>query len=169
MESRLLVNSVTGEVTATLDEGDCIVRRKSREYIQNMRENRIINAHFIKVNEDEGRLILKELSTYEKVVLFTLQHYVSYDSGLICHSNGKEIGFDDVISLTGLSRRTASDALNGLIDLDVIYKGRNSRKVQYFMNPWLANKGISTNGTLKKMFGNYKIRSQGGVRWSDLP
>lgn len=168
MSDIALIDRKTGEVVADLSPGDRIVRKKSVDYLQTKQKSDIKNRHFVRMDEDEGRLIAKELTPNERAVLFQLLFYVSYESGLICYSNGKEIGFSDIVEMTGISRRTVASVLESLIAKDVLYKGRNSKKTQYYMNPWIASKGVMPNRTLKEMFGNYHIRSKGGTMWKDL-
>jgi len=167
-ENRVLISADTGEVLTNLEKGDRIVRSKSIERYKKNAESEFAKRSFIRVDIREGALILKELNPYEKSLLFTIQYYVAYESGIIQYPNGKEIGFDDICSLTGLSREKTATVLSSLIKKDLIYKGKNSRKVQYFMNPWIATKGIAPNPTLKEMFKNYKIRSKASVMWKDL-
>ena len=162
---RAIINTETGEVIGTIGTGDRIVRAESINRLKSKTSD--YTNHFIKANEEEGRLVLGELDSKEKVVLFTLQYYVSYESGLLRYSNGKDIGFSEMVDIIGMSRGTLSKVIDGLIAKDILYKGRNSHRVQYFMNPWLFSKG-EYNPTLKDMFGNYIIRSKGNVRWKDL-
>jgi hypothetical protein len=72
-----------------------------------------------------------------------------------------------LVEITGLSRGAVYDAINSLIRKDIIYKGRNSKNRQYFVNPWLFCKGNRINKVLKTMFKNYRIRVLGGVKWKD--
>ena len=167
--NKVLIDEDTGAILGTMKTGDRIVRKESIDYLKKKAwANDIRNRHYVKVYEEEGKLIAEELSAYEKAVLFQLQYYVSYESGLIRHANGREIGFTDIVEMTGLSRSTVADAIEGLVKRDILYKGKNSKKTQYFMNPWIACKGVIENPTLRDMFGNYRIRSKGNVRWKDL-
>ena len=165
---RILIDKATGEVVGDMNDGDRIIRKESINYLNRKYSSDLKGRTFVKLDDDEGRLLAKELTSYEKAVLFQLQYYVSYESGLIRYPNGREIGFAEIVEMSGLSRRTAAEAINKLIDKDIIYKGKNSKKTQYYMNPWVASKGVVSNPTLKEMFGNYKIRSMGNTRWKDL-
>lgn len=168
MNSRFLIDEESGEIVGKLAQGDRVIRAQSLEYLGRKYTSDLRKRKFVRMDEDEGRLIVKELSANERAVLFQLQYYVAYESGLICYPNGKDICFSDIIEMTGLSRRTAAQVLESLVAKDILYKGRNSRKVQYYMNPWIASKGVMPNKTLKEMFGNYRIRSRDGVMWKDL-
>ena len=166
--ARLIIDSATGEVTGEVRQGDRILRKASTESFEKKQKSDFYRRHFVRADEDEGRLILGELTVSERSVLFLLQYHVAYESGLICWPNGKEIAFSDLVDMSGMSRRTLSSVMASLIDKDIVYKGRNSRKTQYYLNPWIAAKGVSPNKTLKEMFGNYRIRSKDGVMWKDL-
>lgn len=164
MGEKILIDENTGTIIRRLGKGDRIIRKQSIEYLK----SDIKRRHFVRVDEDEGRMIVKELTPSERAVLFQLQYYVSYESGLISHSNGREIGFNDIVELTGLSRRTVALVIESLVSKDILYKGKNSKRVQYYMNPWIASKGVAPNATLKEMFKNYRIRSRGDAMWKDL-
>lgn len=165
---RVLVNPETGEVLEQLKEGDRILRKTSQDKYKRKKDSDLNGRMFIKVDTKEGYALLKELSLNERALLFVLQYYVTYESGLIQHQNGQEINFNDLIDITGMSRRTLSETLSALISKDIVYKGKNSTKVQYYLNPWVAMKGVVVNPTLKEMFKNYKIRSKGNICWKDL-
>ena len=166
---RILVDEDTGAVNGYLKKGDRILRAESIVHLSKRANSAIKDRRFIRIDEEEGRLMAKELNAYERAVLFQLQFYVSYESGLIRYPNGKEIGFNDLVEMTGLSKATVTSAVSGLVSKDILYKGKNSKRTQYYMNPWIASKGVVPNSTLRDMFGNYKIRSKGNIRWKDLP
>ena len=81
--------------------------------------------------------------------------------------NGKEINFKTLSKITGISLGKLSEVVKSLIDKDILYKCKNSKNVQYFVNPWLFCKGNRINKVLKTMFKNYKIRTY-GVKWREL-
>lgn len=111
---------------------------------------------------------MKELNTYEKALLYTIAPYVGYEDCCIRYENGKELGIEDIAVLAGMSRDKAFRTVKELIDKDIIYKGKNSKNIQYFVNPWLFSKGTRVNKVLKRMFKNYKIRTKNNIKWGDL-
>lgn len=127
-----------------------------------------ITDSFYKGNIFELRAIMKELNTYEKALLYTIAPYVGYEDCCIRYENGKELGIEDMAALAGMSRDKAFRTVKELIDKDIIYKGKNSKNIQYFVNPWLFNKGTRVNKVLKRMFKNYKIRTKNNIKWGDL-
>lgn len=80
------------------------------------------------------KLISKELDKNEKAVLLSVLPCVQYSTCLICHVNGKSIGTEDMAEITGLGRSATYDTLASLVEKDILYRGKNSREVQYFAN-----------------------------------
>ena len=72
------------------------------------------------------------------------------------------------MEISGISKGKISSVINGLVEKDILYKGKNSRNVQYFVNPWLFCKGNRINKVLKTMFKNYEIRTMDKTKWKDL-
>lgn len=182
---RALIEKGTGEILADEDEGDRIkyVKQSSLKGFEKVKENISIKRqeeidegqydkwtidNFFKGNILELKAIMKELDTYEKALLYTIAPYVGYEDCCIRHANGKELSVDDLVELSGMSRDKAFKVVKSLIDKDILYKGKNSKNVQYFVNPWLFSKGTRVNRVLKRMFKNYKIRTKNNVKWSDL-
>ena len=165
MMSKLVVDSNTGLVSTEINPGDRIVRKRTIEYLSSTEEWKM--EHFYKGNLQEIKKWLKDLTPNEKAVLFTISPYVGYDDCCLKHENGNMITFDIIVELSGLGRGTISETLNGLIDKDILYKGKNAKERQYFVNPWLFAKGNRINNVLKTMFRNYRIRVI-NKKWKDL-
>lgn len=124
--------------------------------------------HYSKVNTDELRLLLPELSKNERIVLFSLLPYVGYDDCLLKHINGKELNIEGIAKISSLSASTVEKVVKSLRHKDILYKGKNSRNVQYFINPWICSRGSKLSKVLKTMFQNYEVQSFGGIKWKDL-
>lgn len=166
--NRGIVDLDTGEVIRKIEDGEHFVCRQSIEYMHAISKKALSNRGFIRIDQKEGKQIAKELSANEKALLFTLSYYVSYQSGLIRHINGKDLCLNDIVILMGWSRPTTTETLNSLIKKDIIYKGKNGKSIQLFMNPWVASRGVAVNKTLFEMFKNYKVRSLGGKTWEEI-
>ena len=122
---------------------------------------------FYKGNVKEIQAIMKELNVYEKAFLYSIVPYIGYDDCCLKYNNGNELSFEKMIEISGISKGKLSETIKSLIDKDILYKGKNSKNTQYFVNPWLFCKGNRINKVLKTMFKNYKIRTF-GVRWKEL-
>lgn len=172
-----VVSVETGEITTEIYEGDSIRRKESREtYIRHEQERTekkpsemlVWNmSNFMKMNVAEVRLWMDDLSQAEKSFLFSIVPCVSYDD---CHLeiDGRDIGTEDLINITKLSRGLVYETIRTLTQKDILYRGKNSKNRQYFVNPWIFCKGNMINKVLKTMFKNYKIRILGGKQWEDV-
>ena len=162
---KLVVDECTGEILNELNEGDRIVRKKSLEYLANMNTWKI--EHFYKGHIGEIRSILSELNRNERAFLFSIASYVGYEDCCLKHDNGNELKFSDLIKLSGMAKSLTSEVVNSLIKKDILYKGKNSKNIQYFINPWIFCKGQRINNVLKTMFKNYRVRVV-NKKWKDI-
>ena len=122
---------------------------------------------FVMVNDKEINLLVPDLTGNECKLLLSLLKYVNYQDSLLRAKNGKDLNIEKIALVSGFSLRTTTDLIKSLIGKDVMYKGKNSKNVQYFLNPWLIYKGNTISKVLKSMFKNYYIRSL-GVKWGEL-
>ena len=123
---------------------------------------------FYKGNIDELRKNMSNLDVYEKAFLFSIVPYIGYEDCCLKYDNGSELKFESLLEITGISRAKLQSVVNSLIEKDIIYKGKNSNAIQYFVNPWLFCKGNRINKVLRTMFKNYKIQVFDGTKWKDL-
>lgn len=161
-----VINTETGEIKHELQPGDRILKAQSIEKLKSIEEFKVDN--FSKLNNDELQLILPELSKEEKAMLLTLFGYVRYETGLIQYKNGRDIAYKDIMKLCSLSESAVFRIIDSLVAKDLLYRGKNSKNVQFFLNPWLISKGNVISKVLKDMFKNYKIRSKDNVMWKNL-
>ena len=173
-----VVDPNTNETVNHINKGDKIVRKTSIDAFKELKriegKDTCVSwnmKEFYKANIEEMQLISKELSQSEKAFLFSITPYVSFDDNLLQIGKGKksiDIGTEDLINITGMSRSTLYSTVESLASKDIIYRGKNSRNKQYFVNPWLFCKGNRINKVLKTMFKNYKIRCKDNTLWKDL-
>jgi hypothetical protein len=171
-----VVDIETGEITTDIYEGDSIHRRKSKEAYARLgdKEDKPVEtliwnmSNFMKMNIMEMRLWMDDLNQAEKAFLFSVVPCVSYDDCHLQTIEGKDVGTEDLVRITKLSRSLVYETIETLVEKDIIYKGKNSKNRQYFVNPWIFCKGNRINKVLKTMFKNYKIRVLGGKAWKDV-
>ena len=154
-----------GEIIDYINPGDRVVRKNSINYLQDTEEWKI--EHFYKGHIGEIRKVMKDLSIYEKAFLLSVATYIGYEDCCLKHDNGNELTFDGLVDISGMSRSKLLEVINSLIKKDILYRGKNSEGIQYFINPWLFCKGNRINKVLKAMFENYRIRVLGGVQWKN--
>lgn len=171
-----VIDTKTGEIVNGLYPGDKIVRAKSKKsykkYTATKKETPEYEKwdldNFYRANISELSLLMKELSQTEKAFLFSISPYVSFEDSHLQYGNGVDIGTEELVKITGMSRATVYRTVEDLVAKDVLYKGKNSRSRQYFVNPWLFSKGNRINKVLKTMFKNYKIRMLDNTKWKNL-
>ena len=145
-----------GEFVGELRDGDRILRKESVEKLEGQEPWSF--RSFAVMNTDEMQKVVAELDRNEKAVFCVLIPYVQYATCLLAYSNGRCITSGDMAELTGFSRHTAEAALCGLVKKNILCKVRNSKEVQWYINPYLVCKGRVINKTLKTMFRNYVRR-----------
>lgn len=170
-----VINCETGEITTGIYEGDSILRKESKDAYNRINssvkvsETLIWNmSNFMKMNTLEVRLWMDDLSQPEKAFLFSIVPYVSYDDCHLQNHKGEDVGTEDLVNITKMSRGLLYETIRSLIKKDILYRGKNSKNRQYFVNPWLFCKGNRINRVLKTMFKNYRIRIHGGKQWKDI-
>ena len=164
--NRLVVAEETGEILNRLSDGDRILKHKSIEYLSDFQTWKI--EHYYKGNIDEVRKHLNSLSINERAFLFTVVTYIGYKDCCIQYDNGKTMDFEELIALTKMQKSLLYSTIESLRKKDIIYKGKNSKGTQYFMNPWLFSKGNQINRVLKTMFQNYHIKVLNDTQWKDV-
>ena len=155
-----------GQVVSEFNTGDRIVRKASIEHLKDTQVWDV--GKFYKGNINEVRKQLESLSVYEKAFLFCIVSYIGYEDCCIKYDNGNCIGFDDLVVLNKMGRTKTANTINELRKKDIIYKGNNSKGIQYFVNPWLFCKGTRINVVLKTMFKNYRVKVMNGLKWGDI-
>lgn len=167
-KGRIIIDEETGEITDRLRPGDRnkVTRRESIEYLNQFQEWKI--EQFYKGHIDEIRSLIKDLSINEKAFLFSVALYVGYEDCCLKYPNGQDLTTDDLVNITGLCRSVLFATIKDLIKKDVLYRGKNSKNRQYFVNPWIFCKGNRINKVLKTMFKNYRVRVHGGTAWKNL-
>jgi hypothetical protein len=162
----IVLHPETGEILNELYEGDRTVRKQSIDYLKNVQEWKI--EHYFKGHENEIKKWMKDLNMSEKALLFSIVPYISFNDCHLQYENGIDIGTEDLVKLSGMARGTVYETIHSLIKKDILYKGKNSKGRQYFINPWLFCKGNRINTVLQTMFKNYRIRVLDNKKWKDV-
>lgn len=126
------------------------------------------SSKFFKGNIEELELIMKELDVYEKAFILSIAPYIGYDDCCLKDKNNRKMKFDKLVEVSGMSRGKLSYVINSLIAKQIIHKSKNCGNVEYVVNPWLIYKGTKIDRGLKRIFGDYQIKSKDNVKWKDL-
>ncbi len=152
----LVVSPETGEVTNEIYEGDRIIRKKTTDFLVETIEIGK-NEKFTKIFDNTLLALSDENMTGKQwKILILFINYFKYDSGLIAFDNGNPVGAEDVIELTGMSRKTVFDAINKLCEKKIISKTKVGFDIKYYGNPFIFCKGRRINKTLHTMFSKSK-------------
>jgi hypothetical protein len=158
----------TGEKTGEMYAGDRVVRKKSIEYLQSTVEI-LPSETYVKLYLKPLSILAESLTGPESLMVYFLIGYLSYDSGILMHSNGKILTRSFIADAMGQSERQVDRTLDKLREKQVLKKVLGAkREVSIIMNPWLFMRGKRINKTLYEMFRNsdwakvYDIKTGGG-------
>jgi len=171
----MVVDAETGEILMVASEGDQIRvypqkkhNQKEADAILSLKEMGITYEQYFRINVLEFALTASTMTPNEIGFLMSLLPYMSYVTCCLSYSNGNDLTADDMAEITGVTWKTVLGYLESLRKKDVIYRGKHSKGYQYFVNPWLFSKGSKFNSTLKTMFRNYRVKTRGNKKWSEL-
>ena len=149
-----LVVRETGEVTGSLNEGDRIIRKKSEEYLKSTIEI-LPEAAYIKTYIKPLSQLAEVSSGPEMLLIYYLLQYLSFESGIVSHSNGRIITRSYIAQELQQSERQVDRTLDKLKEREVLKKVMGARReVTIILNPWLFMRGKRINRTLYEMFKN---------------
>lgn len=166
-KERLIVDPESGSVVGTLGEGDRVIHR--REALSSVSDTIDWKMEeFLKGGTRELASWMNDLNKNERCFLFSVMPYVGYTDCCLKKKNGDCLGSEELVQITGLRRATLYETIDSLIKKDILYRGKNSRERQYFVNPWFFVRGSRVNKVLQTMFKNYRIRVLGGLPFKDF-
>lgn len=144
----------TGEVINTLNEGDRILRKKSADYLDSSIEI-LPDAAYVKTFLKPMSQLSESLSGPESFMVYYLLQYLSYDSGILLHSNGQIVTRSYIAEELGQSERQVDRTIDKLREKQVLKKVLGAkREVSIIMNPYLFMRGKKINKTLYELFKN---------------
>jgi hypothetical protein len=151
--NRAVINLETGEVVHEMQPGDRILRKQSVDYLRST----------VEINKDEPYAkafikpmftLARSLSGPELQMVYFLLPYISYESGILMHSNGRQLTRECISETTGLGLKTVDRILKTLFEKKVIGKHNSGREIHLTVNPWLFMRGKRINKTLYEFFKN---------------
>lgn len=149
----IVTDPETGEVITHINENDRILRDKSEEYLRRTVE--IMNGEtYVKAWDKTMFALAKALSSTELQMVWYLSRYVSYETGLLTHRNGRPLTRKHISDETGLSVKTVDRLMLGLKEKQVIGRHTTGRSTVFTVNPWVFTRGKRINKTLYEFFKN---------------
>lgn len=154
LRQAVICDGETGEKVGTINPGDKIVRAKTQEYLNDTVEI-LPNAAYIKTYMRPVSMLAESLTGPETFMVYYLLQYLSYESGILMHENGRMLTRSHVADEMGQSERQIDRTLDGLREKEVLKKVLGAgRQVCFIVNPWLFMRGKRINRTLHDMFKN---------------
>ena len=176
-----IVNPETGEVIDTLEQGDRVIRKKSLDAYDGIRKKRMellekkeqMNVRYkgySTSNTDEMAALMdgRKISLEEMGMLKSMEPFIGRYSCAVLNKEGEPATLDDIAKQAGCSRQRAHTILKLMVKHMYLNRTQTGRYVTYFVNPLLVLRGTTINATLLKMFGKYKVQSQGGKTWEEI-
>jgi hypothetical protein len=168
----IVLDPVTLEHIDTIIVGDRIVRAaetaKKKNAGREVSYKECLFQKFKKTNIEECRMLVQELSSSEKSLLFALIQYVGYEDAIIQHVNGLPMVHRHMAEVSGMSLRTVDDAVRSLVSKMLLAKDTVGGKKCYRLNPWVASSGSRFDKQLIGLFADYPVRSREMKLWKDI-
>jgi len=154
----ILIDKETGEIINSLDTGDRIVKKKSKEYLEDTVEWGK-GLSFVKLFDNYFPRVALQLSGGAVALMSILATYIKYGSSLLCNKrNDYPLNNHDIEEITGLSNKTVSKLMSELVDNKVLARVHTGKSWKYFANPYIYCRGSRINKTLEDMFRDYPDR-----------
>ena len=143
------------KVIGYINENDKIIRGSSIEYLsQTIELNK--KESFVKLYTRPLFELSKSLTGVESQFINYLIRYISYNTGILTHDNGKPLTRKYMAEQTGSNIKSIDKILNSLIKKQILGKHRTGRSVSFTVNPFIFMKGNRVNETLVKLFEHTK-------------
>lgn len=162
---KYVVDAETGDIEDGMFEGDRIMRKKQREYLEKNRDElekdkirdfgqdkrfSMLSSYSAKQLADE------KLTGAEYRVLLIMISNTNYKSGLVTLANNHPMTVDWVTKTLNITKKTTEKCFRVLADKGIIHHGTSSKKTKTFFNPYIQYKGRWINKTLYDMFKDSK-------------
>lgn len=163
----------SGEIFREYDPKAVMVVKKKEEGEETGTEKKEgirMGTAFIKNNHIELREVLKELDLYEKAVLNSMMNYIEYRTNCVVINGEKAPTIETIAEISGIGRTKTVTVLKSLERKHLLSRAHvgEGKRLQYYINPWIATRGEWVNATLKSMFAEYPVRTKGMRKWKDL-
>ena len=111
---------LNGEIVGSINQGDHIIRKSSVVKLEDTQKWTM--KHFYKGNIDEIRKQMNNLDVYEKALIYSIATYIGYEDCCLKYDNGRQMDFDGIVEVSGISRGKVSSTINSLVSKDMLGK-----------------------------------------------
>lgn len=154
--SKILIDSETGQVLTTLNDGDRIVRASSSESIAAF-ETIPQGESFTKLYQQiVPTLVNCDLSAAELMLFMHLAVNLRYKSNVAKYSNGRLITRENLQSDLKMSEPTVKRSIRKLIYFGLIVEAKTIEGNVFIVNPYIVMVGDKINKTVFELFRKSK-------------
>lgn len=145
--------------------GDKILRYNSMKFLKEQEEKRARSIDkkmskrlFAKVFINASDILGDEnLSSGEYSVLMKMFRYISYDSCVLRHENGKDLGLSGIKKIcNNMSERTVENSIKKLLERGILAVCKKGRINIYLVNPYIFFRGKVPDEATEQVFKETK-------------
>ena len=152
MSDRLIIEH--GEIVGEINDGDRILRGASIKHLVKQSElvEFLPNTNYVKIYTDPLKELKRSLTGAEMLFVISMLEFISYETGILQHSNGRVLTRKTISEVTGNDVKTVDRLVCSLVKKEVFGKHRTGSTVCFTVNPYLFCKGRMVSKTLMKLY-----------------
>ncbi len=151
-----IVDKETGKIVDEIRAGDKyqIIRDEKIKFLAKQSEliEFLPNARFVKVYTDPLHELKKSLSGAEMMFIIELLEFISYETGILQHSNGRPLKRTTIAEITNMDVKSVDRVIKSLTKKEVLGKHKTGKDVCFSVNPYLFCRGKMVSKTLLKLY-----------------
>jgi hypothetical protein len=154
LNDKLIVDKETGEVVGALNSGDRILRGASLKHL--IKQGELVeflpNVDYVKIYTDPLKELKRTLTGAEMLFVISMLEFISYETGILQHCNGRALTRKKMAEITGNDVKTIDKLTASLTKKEIIGKHKTGRAICFTVNPYLFCKGKLVSKTLTKLY-----------------
>ena len=154
MSEKYVIDKETGEIVNSLYDGDRILRNSSLKYLAKQSEliEFLPNTNYVKIYIDPLKELKRSLTGAEMLFIISMLEFISYETGILQHCNGRVLTRKTISGITGSDVKTVDRLTASLVKKEVLGKHKTGRTICFTVNPYLFCKGKMVSKTLMKLY-----------------
>mgnify|MGYP006874531539 FL=1 len=154
LSEKLVIDRETGEIIDTINVGDRILRNASLKHLikQSSLVEFLPNVDYVKIYTGPLKELKRALTGAEMLFVISMLEFISYETGILQHCNGRALTRKAMAEITGNNVKTVDRLTASLVKKEVIGKHKTGRTICFTVNPYLFCKGKMVSRTLMKLY-----------------
>jgi hypothetical protein len=152
--------SADGELLDEFGEGDRVkvLRENSLKHLA--RQSELIEflpkSSYVKIYTDPLHELKRSLTGVEMLFVIGLLEFISYETGILQHCNGRVLNRKGIAEITGSDVKTVDRIIAALVKKEVFGRHKTGKTVCFTVNPYLFCRGRMVSKTLMKLYEKSK-------------